>query len=90
MAGPPLKSTFIPYAGHAICTDLLPEAINAAWLFSEYFVLQTQDGAMEDTLRNSLILKMWNQVEQQELLLHIQTVKQWWRWDEDTADLLGN
>lgn len=60
VAGPLLKSTFIPYAGHEICTDFLPEAISAAWLFSEYFVLQTQDGAMEDTLRNSLILKMWN------------------------------
>lgn len=59
VAGPSLKSTFIPYAGHEFCTDLLPEAVNAAWLFSEYFVLQTQDVAMEDTLRNSLILKMW-------------------------------
>lgn len=59
MAGPSLKSTFIPYAGHEFCTDLLPEAIHAAWLFSECFVFQTQDVAMGDTLRNSLILKMW-------------------------------
>lgn len=59
MAGLSLKPTFIPYAGHEFCADLLPEAINAAWLFSEYFVLQAQDVAMGHTLRNSLVLKMW-------------------------------
>lgn len=59
VAGPSLKSTFIPYAGQEFCTDFFPEAINAAWLFSEYFVLQTQDVAMGDTLKNNLFLKIW-------------------------------
>lgn len=55
---PSLKSTFIPYAGHEFCTDLLSEGINAAWLFSEYFVLQIQNVSMEDTLSNGSVDKM--------------------------------